>query len=151
MASFEVESYRVSIGAGSNDSFYPRLFLVSPDLSHGIRVRFNLFFESVPSTYSAENAIGIGANVGAPNYNGSTFWGYMSPSAFDDVYDLVRNESPINVQYFYKQFPNAASTTKLLTSVTIGTMDEVPGEGSPDDGHAAEHMVLSLAGVNGTS
>lgn len=151
MASFDVESYQVSIGAGSNDSFHPRLFLVSPDLSHGIRVRFYLFFESVPATYSAENGIGIGANVGAANFNGPTFWGYMSPSAFDDVYDLVRNESPIKVNYFYRQFPNAAPTTKLLTSVTVGTMDELPGEGSPDDDHAVEQMLLSLADVNGSN
>ncbi len=146
MPSFEVETYKVSVAANVNDSAQPRLFMVSPDLSHGIRNRATILFESVTSGLRTHNAIGVVTNVGGLNFNGINVIAWMSPSMFDEVYDIVRNEEPITVTYTYKDVPDQpSSTTKYLTSIKIGTDDELPGEGSPDtDVSSLESLALEL-------
>ncbi len=144
MASFEVETYTVSITASSSDSAQPRMLLVSPDLAHGIRNRANLIFEPTPQGFIDNNSNGYATNVGGANFDGITIVAWMSSGVFDDVYDLIRNESPVRVVFHYKDIPgNPSSTTKYLTSIRVGTEAEVPGEGDGDP-DAAMILVTDL-------
>ncbi len=133
MAQFDVETYTVSVATSTGDTAQPRLVMTSPDLTHGIRHRLTILFESTPKTFRDEKAVGYATNVGGANYDGINVLCWMSPSMFDEVYDMVRNESPIKVVFSHKDLPKApTSTTKFVRHLRVGTDDEVPGEGGAD-------------------
>ena len=135
MADFNVETYTVSVGASSGDRYDPYISLVSPDLSHGIRNTADLYFRPLTDLIKNHNAIGWVLNVGGLNYNGLKIIAYLSTSAYDDIYTIIRTESPIKVYYYYKDKPDdlkANHTLKLLTSIRVGTGMEMPGEGDGD-------------------
>ncbi len=146
MASFDVETYQISVAASSADSAQPRMLYVSPAMTHGIRNRAWVYFRPNQSGLADESSIGYAFNVGGLNFDGITLSVNISSSMFDDVYTITRTESPLRVIWYYKDLPGAPdSTTKLVTSFRVGTLDEIPGEGNADAAATVADALLEQA------
>ncbi len=133
MPGFEIETYSVTCGEGGFDWFPTidrRIYVESPDLSHGIRYRASLEFGSKPAAW--EN-LGVALNVGGLNFNGVTMFVFLPPDRYAHIYDILRSEKPVRLLYSLRDLPgNPGSTTKYITRAAVGSGPELPGEGPLD-------------------
>lgn len=140
MAQFEIETYELQTSSYHSDHKHT-IRLISPDLSHGIRNRVTLYFDSMPSYFSSDNIVGFASNVGDLNYDGLSIIAWFREHAFDEVYDILRSEAPIHFRYYLRNMPaNPTGTTKFLTSALIATGAEPAGEGLADAQAAISHF-----------
>lgn len=133
MASFEIETYTVTCCEGGFGFFPPidrRIYVESPDLSHGVRYRASLEFGPRPAAW--EN-IGVALNVDGSNFNGITMFVFLPPDRYAHIYDILRSEKPVRLLYSLRDLPaNPDGTTKYITRAAVGSGLEVPGEGPID-------------------
>lgn len=134
MAVIPIDAYTVQVSR-STSSPATRLTLTGPVLSHGIQNRATLFFSPSFAALS-----GWAINVGGLNYDGIHVYAMVPLADFDRMYDLLRNEAPVQLAYFYA---SSSTTTKPLTSVALRTGNEQPGEG-PDDADAIEASLHAM-------
>ncbi|MCK8494145.1 MULTISPECIES: hypothetical protein [Spirosoma] len=126
-SNFQIESYQVFV-TQNFQSFSRTIKLVSPDLSHGIRVRATLFFQEA-NAFQKWNGIGKATNVGGTNFDGSDFQIVCNPALFDGFYQVLVSEKPVYLAYIYENWPDEPNgTTKLLRQVTLKTDSELPGD-----------------------
>lgn len=128
-----IEKYTVRV-ARSTASPSARITISGPVLAHGIQNTATLYF--FPS-YTALN--GWATNVGGLNYDGIDVLAQIPFADFDRMYDLLRNEAPVQLYYSYG---TSGSTTKPLTVVALETGNEPPGEG-PEDADAVEQTIAA--------
>ena len=144
MPQFEIETYEVE---SSIHTFGPRrrLRLVSPDLAHGIRNRVDLYFTENRPPFPNGSGVGVAANVGGLNYDGITFVVWAEPDSFGEIYDIVRNESPVYFRYDLREIGSArpGTTHRWVPWAHVTTGPELPGEG-PADADAALAEVRRL-------
>ena len=96
------------------------------------------------SSFTSEDAVGAATNVGGLNFNGMSFFVWLRSSSFDEVIDILRNESPVFFTYGLRDHPSSAPTTKLVVAAGISTDPETPGEGSPDIDAMTDQVIDSL-------
>jgi hypothetical protein len=133
MPGFEIETYSIPCGEGGFGRFPTidrRIYVESPDLSHGIRFRASLEFGPPPASW--EN-MGVALNVGGRNFNGVTMVVFLPPDRYAHVYDILRSEKPVHLLYRLCDLPsNPGGTTKYITRAAVGSAPELPGEGPLD-------------------
>jgi hypothetical protein len=134
-----VESYTVRVARNTSTQF-ARIEIAGPVLAHGIQSSATLyFFPTYPEL------AGWALNVGGLNFDGIHVIGQVPFADFDRWYDLLRNESPVQLYYTYGA---SDSTTKPLQLVALETGNEPPGEGPQDEDAvgAAIHHLLAATG-----
>ena len=127
--SFEVETYTVFTSQSGGGGSFRLLALSSTPLAHGIRVKASLYYMS-----GTPADPGWVYNVDQPNFNGHTVYAYAPMADFRDVYDILRNEKPVNVSYFYDgpEFDPSKAWRKLFHLQLYTGLPEPPGEGPRD-------------------
>ncbi|MCL3862350.1 hypothetical protein [Actinotalea sp. K2] len=128
-----IVSYTVRVARNTSTQF-ARITILGPVLSHGIQNRATLYF--FPS-YGQLN--GWALNVGGLNFDGIHVLGQVPFADFDRMYDLLRNEAPVQLYYTYG---TSSSTTKPLNLVAVETGNEPPGEGPADEDSVEQAFAL---------
>ncbi len=87
--------------------------------------------------------------VATANYFQHTIYAWLPIGEFDEIYDLLRNEAPIQASYFAETDdpwnPTTNATSSQVRWVRIGTGSEPIGEGSGDDSGDMFAIVQALA------
>ena len=138
---FEIEHYEVATKSRA-DGHTRTIILVSTVLAHGIQHRATLFFYPVgiPQWLSDLGFIGVALNVGQPNFDGIDLRAFFRPDTFAEVYDILRNEKPVFLDYFLTDVTGAAPGVKAVRDGQVSTGTEWPGEGPVDAGQAPPGM-----------
>jgi len=123
-ATMPIETYTVRVARNTSTQF-ARITLAGPVLSHGIQSSATLYFFP---TYSELHAWAV--NVGGLNFDGITVIAQIPFGDFPKMYDLLRNEAPVQLYYTYG---SSGTTTKPVNLVSIETGNEPPGEGPEDE------------------
>jgi hypothetical protein len=129
-----IETYTVRV-ARNTATPSARITITGPVLAHGIQNTATLYF--FPS-YAELNGWAI--NVGGLNFDGIDVLAQIPFADFDRMYDLLRNEAPVQLYYSYG---SSSSTTKPLSFLALETGDEPPGEG-PEDADAVESTIAAF-------
>ena len=137
-ATIPIETYTVRVARNTSSEF-ARITLSGPVLTHGIQNTATLYFSA---NYDQLN--GFVANVGGLNFNGIHVIAQIPFQDFAQMYDLLRNEAPVQLYYTYG---TSATTTKPLNLVSLETGNEPPGEG-PEDDDAVESSIRAFLAAN---
>lgn len=127
---FAIESYKVILTQHSNQNSR-ELLLVSPDLSHGIRYKATVQFDSSPNSYAKWNGVGIALNLGGANTDPIELTISCHSDLFDGFYQVLSNEKPVYLFFAYDNWPedpNPQSTKKLIVLIQLLTDSELPGD-----------------------
>ena len=133
-ATMSIETYTVRTGR-STSTPSAVLTLAGPVLSHGIQNNATLYFFPSYAQFA-----GWGLNIGGLNFDGITVIATIPFDDFPRMYDLLRNEAPVQLHYNYGA---SSSTTKALTYLDLRTGNEPVGEG-PEDEDAVESAIQGL-------
>ena len=136
-ATIPIETYTVRVARNTSVPF-ARITLTGPVLSHGIQNKATLYFFP---TYTSFN--GWASNVGGLNFDGIRVLATIPYADFAQMYDLLRNEAPVQLSYTYG---SSTTTTKPLSLVSLETGNEPPGEGPEDEDSVEQaiHAFLAL-------
>ncbi len=133
-ATIPIESYTVQVGRNTTTQF-TRLTIAGPVLAHGIQNKATLFFYP-----SYANLSGWALNVGGLNFDGIHVLGQVPIADFARMYDVLRGEAPVSLQYTYG---TSTTTTKPLTVLSIQSGNEPPGDG-PEDEESVESAIHAI-------
>lgn len=134
VATIPVATYSVQAGANTVQPFC-WIKISGPVLAHGIQNDATLYFSPAYTDLT-----GHVLNVGGLNFDGITVLAMLPLSEFDRMYDLLRNEAPVQLYYTYA---NGSTTTRPLHLVAVRTGDEPAGEGPADDDEV-QHAITAL-------
>lgn len=134
VATIPVESYTVRVARNTSTQF-AQVTIAGPVLAHGIQNTATLYFFP---TYDELN--GWATNVGGLNFDGIHVVAQIPFADFPRMYDLLRNEAPVQLYYTYG---SSTTTTKPVNLVAIETGNEPPGEG-PADAESVEAAISAF-------
>jgi len=137
-ATIPIETYTVRVARNTVTEF-ARITISGPVLAHGIQNKATLYFSA---TYN--QLAGFAANVGGLNFDGIHVIAQIPFQDFAQMYDLLRNEAPVQLYYTYG---TSTTTTKPLNLVSLETGNEPPGEG-PEDDDAVESSIRAFLAAN---
>lgn len=133
-ATIPIETYTVRVARNTSVEF-ARITIAGPVLAHGIQNTATLYY--FPG-YTELN--GWATNVGGLNFDGIHVIAQIPFTDFAQMYDLLRNEAPVQLYYTYGA---STTTTKPLNLVSLETGNEPPGEG-PEDQDAVENGIRAF-------
>lgn len=121
---FKVQEYEVEIYPQSGEYLTHQIWLVGPEMTHGIQHTARLKFE--------EDRRGDGhvSNVGAQNFDGHFVFARIGTEYFDQIYKLLQTEDPVSFHYDYESDDD---TYRGLFNVHLSTSEEPLGEGLQDE------------------